>query len=87
MDSADSAIGAEGSSKGGHRPQVVLRQRRGDLQSAPTHVAIPPIVTHATKELARKAEITNDHFVRTTDKEHKEAVEYAWVRSPTGDTG
>ncbi|CAA9962315.1 hypothetical protein CFE70_005729 [Pyrenophora teres f. teres 0-1] len=30
------------------------------------------------KELARKAEITNDHFVRTTDREHKEAVQYAW---------
>ncbi|RYN17275.1 putative methionine--tRNA ligase [Alternaria arborescens] len=30
------------------------------------------------RELARKAEITNDHFVRTTDREHKEAVEYAW---------
>jgi len=32
------------------------------------------------EELAAKAEITNDHFVRTTDREHKEAVEYAWVR-------
>ncbi|KAF2710461.1 hypothetical protein K504DRAFT_454749 [Pleomassaria siparia CBS 279.74] len=30
------------------------------------------------KDLAQKAEITYDHFVRTTDKEHKEAVEYAW---------
>ncbi|KAH7132427.1 methionyl-tRNA synthetase-like protein [Dendryphion nanum] len=30
------------------------------------------------KELARKADIANDHFVRTTDKEHKDAVEYAW---------
>jgi methionyl-tRNA synthetase len=35
--------------------------------------------THAAKELARKAEIANDHFVRTTDREHKDAVEYAWV--------
>ena len=31
------------------------------------------------KELAQKAEVTYDHFVRTTDKEHKDAVEYAWV--------
>jgi methionyl-tRNA synthetase len=31
------------------------------------------------KDLAEKALITNDHFVRTTDREHKEAVEYAWV--------
>ncbi|KAF2176686.1 hypothetical protein K469DRAFT_645388 [Zopfia rhizophila CBS 207.26] len=30
------------------------------------------------KDLARKAEIANDHFVRTTDREHKDAVEYAW---------
>ncbi|KAF2854688.1 methionyl-tRNA synthetase-like protein [Plenodomus tracheiphilus IPT5] len=30
------------------------------------------------KELAKKAEITNDHFVRTTDREHKDAVQYAW---------
>ncbi|OAL53238.1 methionyl-tRNA synthetase-like protein [Pyrenochaeta sp. DS3sAY3a] len=30
------------------------------------------------KELARKAEIANDHFMRTTDPEHKDAVEYAW---------
>ncbi|ORY00001.1 methionyl-tRNA synthetase-like protein [Clohesyomyces aquaticus] len=30
------------------------------------------------KELASKAEISNDHFIRTTDKEHKDAVEYAW---------
>jgi len=39
------------------------------------------IITHTTKELARKAEITNDHFVRTTDREHKEAVQYAWVKT------
>jgi methionyl-tRNA synthetase len=38
------------------------------------------MVTYLHKELALKAEITNDHFVRTTDREHKEAVEYAWVR-------
>jgi methionyl-tRNA synthetase len=32
------------------------------------------------QELAKKTELTYDHFVRTTDKEHKNAVEYAWVR-------
>jgi methionyl-tRNA synthetase len=36
-------------------------------------------LTNALKELARKAEITNDHFVRTTDRGHKDAVQYAWV--------
>ncbi|KAJ9668720.1 methionyl-tRNA synthetase [Coniosporium apollinis] len=30
------------------------------------------------KRLAARAEVLNDHFVRTTDPEHKEAVEYAW---------
>ena len=35
---------------------------------------------YALQELARKAEITNDHFIRTTDREHKDAVDYAWVR-------
>lgn len=35
--------------------------------------------TYTFKELARKAEITNEHFIRTTDREHKDAVEYAWV--------
>jgi methionyl-tRNA synthetase len=31
------------------------------------------------KDLADKALITNDHFVRTTDRDHKDAVQYAWV--------
>ncbi|KAJ4984456.1 methionyl-tRNA synthetase [Stagonosporopsis vannaccii] len=30
------------------------------------------------RDLARKAEISNDHFVRTTDQDHKDAVQYAW---------
>ncbi|KAF2740444.1 hypothetical protein EJ04DRAFT_507981 [Polyplosphaeria fusca] len=30
------------------------------------------------KELAQKADIANDHFVRTTDEIHKDAVQYAW---------
>jgi methionyl-tRNA synthetase len=32
------------------------------------------------KELAQNAEISNDRFIRTTDEDHKNAVEYAWVR-------
>ncbi|PVI00261.1 hypothetical protein DM02DRAFT_593087 [Periconia macrospinosa] len=31
------------------------------------------------KQLAQKALLTNDHFVRTSDREHKDAVEYAWL--------
>ena len=30
------------------------------------------------KNLAKRAELSNDHFIRTTDPAHKEAVEYAW---------
>lgn len=30
------------------------------------------------KSLAERSRIANDHFVRTTDEAHKEAVEYAW---------
>lgn len=30
------------------------------------------------KTLAERAHLSNDHFVRTTDPAHKEAVEYAW---------
>ncbi|KAF2280834.1 methionyl-tRNA synthetase-like protein [Westerdykella ornata] len=30
------------------------------------------------QELAEKAYISNDHFVRTTDQDHKDAVQYAW---------
>ncbi|KAF7888136.1 uncharacterized protein EAF02_002677 [Botrytis sinoallii] len=30
------------------------------------------------KELAQRAGLSNDHFVRTTDPDHKETVEYIW---------
>ncbi|KAI3322995.1 tRNA synthetases class I (M)-domain-containing protein [Xylariaceae sp. AK1471] len=32
------------------------------------------------KDLARKANIANDYFIRTTDPEHRDAVEYFWAR-------
>jgi methionyl-tRNA synthetase len=32
------------------------------------------------RDLARKANIANDHFIRTTDPEHREAVEFFWRR-------
>ncbi|KAF2090795.1 methionyl-tRNA synthetase [Saccharata proteae CBS 121410] len=31
------------------------------------------------QNLAARANISNDHFVRTTDSAHKEAVQYAWL--------
>ncbi|KAI9742343.1 MAG: methionyl-tRNA synthetase [Claussenomyces sp. TS43310] len=30
------------------------------------------------KDLARKAELSNDHFVRTSDQDHKDTVQYVW---------
>ncbi|KAK4996560.1 methionyl-tRNA synthetase [Elasticomyces elasticus] len=32
------------------------------------------------KTLASRVQLSNDHFVRTTDAEHREAVEYAWAK-------
>ncbi|KAI2615914.1 tRNA synthetases class I (M)-domain-containing protein [Hypoxylon sp. NC1633] len=32
------------------------------------------------RDLARKANISNDHFIRTTDPEHRAAVDYFWER-------
>ncbi|KAH9904722.1 tRNA synthetases class I (M)-domain-containing protein [Xylariomycetidae sp. FL2044] len=32
------------------------------------------------RDLARKANISNDHFIRTTSPEHRDAVEYFWSR-------
>ncbi|KAI4864667.1 tRNA synthetases class I (M)-domain-containing protein [Hypoxylon rubiginosum] len=32
------------------------------------------------RDLARKANIANDYFIRTTDPEHRDAVEYFWAR-------
>ena len=31
------------------------------------------------KTLAKEAEISNDYFVRTTDSDHRDVVEYVWV--------
>ncbi|KAI0874614.1 tRNA synthetases class I (M)-domain-containing protein [Hypoxylon argillaceum] len=36
------------------------------------------------KDLAKKANIANDRFIRTTDPDHREAVEYFWARLRDG---
>lgn len=36
------------------------------------------------KDLAKKANIAHDHFIRTTDPEHRDAVEYFWARLRDG---
>jgi methionyl-tRNA synthetase len=53
------------------------------VQRAAEKAGIPPKAfcdkgVSIFKDLLQKALITNDHFVRTTDPEHKEAVEHAW---------
>jgi methionyl-tRNA synthetase len=35
-------------------------------------------VAETFKHLAERANLANDHFVRTTDKDHKETVQYFW---------
>lgn len=36
------------------------------------------------KDLAKKANIAYDHFIRTTDSKHRDAVEYFWARLRDG---
>lgn len=31
------------------------------------------------KSLAKAANLSHDHFIRTTDPDHREAVQYFWV--------
>lgn len=33
-----------------------------------------------SKALAKAANLSHDHFIRTTDSAHREAVQYFWVR-------
>ncbi|KAH8664043.1 tRNA synthetases class I (M)-domain-containing protein [Xylariales sp. PMI_506] len=55
------------------------------IQQAADFQHIPPKVlcdnnAEIFKDLAHKANISNDHFIRTTDPDHREAVEYFWMR-------
>lgn len=38
---------------------------------------------HSIQNLAVRVGMSNDHFVRTTEPAHKDAVEYAWVSEVT----
>lgn len=63
---------------------IPSRANRPQVQRAAAKAGIEPKLfcdkgAAIFKQLAQKALITNDHFVRTTDREHKDAVEYAWV--------
>lgn len=54
------------------------------IQRAAAQASTPPkefcdLTAETFKSLAKRAELSNDHFVRTTDKDHKEAVQYFWL--------
>ena len=54
------------------------------IQQAADLAKTPPkefcdLTAETFKTLAKRAEIANDHFVRTTDEDHKEAVQYFWL--------
>lgn len=53
------------------------------IQRAATQANTPPkefcdLTAETFKSLVKRAGLSNDHFVRTTDKDHKEAVQYFW---------
>lgn len=44
-------------------------------------------ISNIFKDLSEKANISHDHFIRTTDAEHRDAVQYFWVCLAMGDPG
>jgi len=53
------------------------------IQRAAAQAQTPPkefcdLTAETFKTLAKRAGLSNDHFVRTTDVDHKEAVQYFW---------
>lgn len=53
------------------------------IQRAAAQAKTPPkefcdLTAETFKKLAKRAGLSNDHFVRTTDEDHKEAVQYFW---------
>ncbi|KAI1480200.1 tRNA synthetases class I (M)-domain-containing protein [Daldinia eschscholtzii] len=54
-------------------------QRAAELQDIHPK-ALCDVNSETFKDLAKKANISYDHFIRTTDPEHREAVEYFWTR-------
>merc|ERR1712093_492954 len=53
------------------------------IQRAAAQAQTPPkefcdLTAETFKSLAKRAGLSNDHFVRTTDPDHREAVQYFW---------
>jgi methionyl-tRNA synthetase len=54
------------------------------IQQAAANANTPPkefcdLTAETFKSLAKRAELSNDHFIRTTDEDHKAAVQYFWT--------
>lgn len=54
-------------------------QRAADIQDVHPK-ALCDANSETFRDLAKKANIANDYFIRTTDPEHRDAVEYFWER-------
>lgn len=54
-------------------------QRAAELQETPSKVFCDSNAENF-KDLAKRANISNDHFIRTTDARHRETVEALWQR-------
>ncbi|KAI1376495.1 methionyl-tRNA synthetase [Hypoxylon crocopeplum] len=54
-------------------------QRAAELQDVHPK-ALCDANSETFRDLAKKANISNDNFIRTTDPEHRDAVEYFWAR-------
>lgn len=52
-------------------------QRAAELQDTPPKVFCDS-TAETFKDLAKKANISNDYFIRTTDPDHRKAVEHFW---------
>jgi methionyl-tRNA synthetase len=58
-------------------------QQAAELQNVPPKTLCDSN-SEIFKDLAQKANVSNDHFIRTTDPEHREAVEFFWRRLQEG---
>ena len=54
-----------------------IQQAAAKAKTAPKEFC--DLTAETFKNLAKRAEISNDHFVRTTDEGHKAAVQYFWT--------
>lgn len=64
------------------RPKNIRGQRSRNVQGAKLAIMTGETGLTTNKTLSARANVKQDYFIRTTDPAHKEAVEYAWVRTP-----